>query len=82
MAHPLVAGGPKIRFYAGAPLITGEGYALGTLCVIDQIPRELTVDQKSALILLAYLVVIHLDIRRRLAVIDYERAHLGRRDAA
>jgi GAF domain-containing protein len=82
MAHPLVANDPKIRFYAGAPLITGEGYALGTLCVIDHIPRELTVDQKSALLSLAYLVVIHLDNRRRLAVIDYERQQLGIRDAA
>jgi len=67
MEHPLVANDPKIRFYAGAPLITGEGYPLGTLCVIDSIPRDLHSDQKSALLSLAYLAMIHLDNRRRLA---------------
>jgi GAF domain-containing protein len=74
MAHPLVANDPKIRFYAGAPLITGEGYALGTLCVIDRVPRELSADQKSSLLSLAYLAVIHLDNRRRLAFMTTQAA--------
>ena len=67
--NPLVVSEPRIRFYAGAPLITEEGYALGTLCVVDRTPREFSADQKEALQALSRLVCAQLEFRRNLMLL-------------
>jgi EAL domain-containing protein (putative c-di-GMP-specific phosphodiesterase class I)/GAF domain-containing protein len=64
--NPLVIGGPRIRFYAGAPLITRDGHALGALCVLDTIPREFGAEHQEALRELARAVMTQLETRRQM----------------
>ena len=64
--NPMVVGEPGIRFYAGAPLVTPEGHALGTLCVVDKVPRRLTPAQMESLDALRHQAEAQLELRRRL----------------
>ncbi len=62
---------PPCRFYCGMPLITDEGYALGTLCVLDFEPRQLSFSQTEALRMLSHQVLAQLELRRKL--IEYDQ---------
>lgn len=64
--NPLVIGAPQIRFYAGAPLITPTGFRLGTLCIIDRVPRQITLAQIESLQALSRQVVSQLELRQAL----------------
>ena len=80
--NPLVTGDPSIRFYAGMPLKTREGSAVGTLCVIDREPRELSSMQHAALVTLSNAVVTQLQLRQRLTRHERFYAMLARAGAA
>jgi two-component system NtrC family sensor kinase len=67
--NPLVTAEPYIRLYAGAPLITPEGFRLGTLCVIDRVSRTLDQGQIAVLRMLANQVMTQLDLRRELSAV-------------
>jgi PAS domain S-box-containing protein len=62
-ANPMVTSGPQLRFYAGAPLVTREGLALGMVCVLDHQPRELSEEQKSLLRSLARQVELRRELK-------------------
>ncbi len=63
-SNPLVTGEAQFRFYAGSPLVTSDGHAIGMICVIDQVPRELEAERKKALQALARQVVALIELRR------------------
>lgn len=79
--NPLVLGDPKIRFYAGAPIVTPDGHRIGTVCAIDREPRELSPTQQAALGVLAKMAMDHLEARlsdrERLRREAAERARAG-----
>lgn len=65
--NPYVTGDANIRFYAGMPLTTGEGLHVGSLCVLDTVPRRLTPEQEQALQVLSRQVVLQLELRKQMA---------------
>jgi two-component system cell cycle sensor histidine kinase/response regulator CckA len=82
---PLVTSGPHIRFYAGAPLVSPDGQALGALCVMDRKPHKLTPDQLNALRALGRNVVAQLDLRKQaralaMEVAEHRRTELLRQE--
>jgi sigma-B regulation protein RsbU (phosphoserine phosphatase) len=68
--NPLARAEPPMRFYAGAPLVTSSGHALGTICVIDETPRQLSDAQQEALRALSRQVIAQLELRRTAAVLE------------
>jgi len=77
-SNPLVTGHAQIRFYAGSPLITPDGHALGMLCVNDQTPRKLSPEQKAALQALGRQVVAQFELKRNLKELQETIVHRDR----
>jgi PAS domain S-box-containing protein len=70
--NPLVTGEPHVRFYAAAPLVSPDGHTLGTLCVIDHIPRRLSLHQLDVLAAIGRQVVSQLELRRTVSALAQE----------
>jgi anti-sigma regulatory factor (Ser/Thr protein kinase) len=82
-SNPFVVSEPKIRFYAGAPFTSSDGHPLGTLCVVDIVPRQLTPNQENALLALSRQLRAQLELRKNLmelrtALEERERAEAER----
>jgi anti-sigma regulatory factor (Ser/Thr protein kinase) len=78
-SNPFVVSDPKIRFYAGAPFTSFDGHPLGTLCVVDVVPRALTPSQEAALLALSRQVQAQFELRKNLIEL---RTALDERDRA
>ena len=65
VGNPLLTGEPHVRFYAGVPLVNKEGFALGTICVIDSTPKKLTKNQINSLKVLSQHVITLMELRKR-----------------
>ena len=63
--NPLVVGQPHIRFYAGAPIVSSDGHAFGSICAIDDKPRQMTAEQTKSLQILAAQCMTQLELKQR-----------------
>ncbi|HYF52735.1 MAG TPA: diguanylate cyclase, partial [Salinarimonas sp.] len=79
--NPLVAGAPGIRFYAGAPLTLRPGLAVGTLCIVDMVPRDFPAEHRAALSDLAATVVAHLRLQEARVQAERREAAAAEREA-
>jgi class 3 adenylate cyclase len=81
--NPMVAGPPNLRFYCGMPLINPQGYALGTLCVVDFQPREIAIEQREAMRRLSHQAVSQFELRHSVLELERRMAELAeaRREA-
>ncbi|MEJ7799037.1 MAG: diguanylate cyclase [Ilumatobacter sp.] len=75
-SNPLVLDDPNVRFYAGVPLRAAAGYSYGTLCVIDTVPRVLTLDQRVGLARLARQVTVLLELRESINQLSHAYGQL------
>ncbi|CAM4351332.1 PAS domain S-box protein [Cytophagaceae bacterium 50C-KIRBA] len=76
--NPFVTGQDEIRFYAGAPLLNPDGYAIGSICVLDRVPRQLTEEQKKSLQTLSKQVINQLELRQKNIQLKDEIASLAK----
>eukprot|EP00271_Cylindrocystis_brebissonii_P020043 TRINITY_DN645_c0_g1_i1.p1 TRINITY_DN645_c0_g1~~TRINITY_DN645_c0_g1_i1.p1 ORF type:complete len:1139 (-),score=211.04 TRINITY_DN645_c0_g1_i1:1780-5196(-) len=72
--NPLVTGPPNIRFYAGAPLLTSGGFILGSLCIIDYVPRKFGHREEELLLSLSQLVVMEFEKHGQLLELQRQQA--------
>jgi two-component system, LuxR family, sensor kinase FixL len=68
--NPLVTSDPRIRFYAAAPLVTAEGFVIGTICVFDRVPKDIGSEQIQALKALSRQVMRLLEMKRKIEIME------------